>query len=167
MGEHKKKKMQSPASIKNNQSPLSPAMKELGERVLSKPHQISSQLVHQESFQGPIPHPDYVKKYKDLGVWDLVDFLARQSNDRQNQLVASKIQSSNTENQRSLELVKQSKIHLLSQIILSYLGFLVAVGLISVCVFFVYIGKNAWACVFFVSGIFPFLCKISTIRMKK
>lgn len=167
MGEHKKRKMQSPAPIQNNQPPLSPSMKELGERVLSKPHQISSQVVHEESFQGPIPHPDYVKRYMDLGVWNLVDFLARQSNDRQNQLVASKIQSSNAENQRSLELVKQSKLHLLAQIILSYLGFLTAIGLISVCVFFVYIEKNAWACAFFVSGIFPFLCKISTIRMKK
>ncbi len=168
MGALKKKKIQSPpVSAQNNSPQISPSMKELGERIFSKPTQISSQLVHEERFQGPIPHPDYVKKYKELGVWDLVDFLARQSNERQNQLVASKIQSSNTENQRSLELLKQAKTHLWAQIILSYLGFFVAALLIGVCVFLIYIDKNWWALTFFFSGFLTLLYKITSIRIKK
>lgn len=164
----KKKKIQSPAApAQNNPPQISPSMKEIGERIFAKPSQISSQLVHEERFQGPIPHPDYVRKYKELGVWDLVDYLARQSNERQNQLVASKMQSSNTENQRSLELLKQANTHLWAQIILSYLGFFVAVALIAVCVFLIYIEKNWWACTFFFSGFLTFLCRIASIRIKK
>lgn len=54
-------------------------------------------LIHQEQFDGPLPHPDMLEKYQKVGVLDVVIKLAMDANDRATKSNDAEIQAKNAE----------------------------------------------------------------------